>query len=64
MSKPHVHLTKRRNPSGKVCFTVRWLDVASGKYRSMACGSDREHALDVKMQKRKALREVCSTYST
>lgn len=57
MSKPKVHLTKRRNPSGKLCYTVRWFDFAAGKYRSKACGPDREHALEVKMQKRKAIWE-------
>lgn len=36
MIETAVHIAKRRNPSGKTCYTVRWLQ--DGHYRGHACG--------------------------
>ncbi len=55
MEKPKVHIVKRKNPSGRVCYTVRWLQ--DGKYHGRACGSDKESAMELRRQKIKALRE-------
>lgn len=55
IAKPRVHLIRRINPSGKRCYTVRWL--RDGKYHSRACGSDKERAQELKRQKKKALVE-------
>ena len=34
MIETAVHITKRRNPSGKICYTVRWFQ--DGRYRGHA----------------------------
>ncbi len=53
--KPHVFLKKRRNPSGKICYTVRW--DAGGKCYSRACGPDRRRAEEFKRRRVDALQQ-------
>ncbi len=50
MIETAVHITKRRNPSGKICYTVRWFQ--DGYYRGHACGPHKETAYEYRRQKR------------
>jgi integrase len=58
MIETAVHIAKRRNPSGKVCYTVRWFQ--DGHYRGHACGPHKETAYEYRRQKRWELKQGIS----
>ena len=55
MIETAVHIAKRRNPSGKICYTVRWFQ--DGHYRGHACGPHKETAYEYRRQKRWELKQ-------
>ena len=50
MIETAVHITKRRDPSGKVCYTVLW--VQDGHYRGHACDPHKATAYEYRRRKR------------
>ncbi len=58
MIETAVHITKRRNPSGKICYTVRWFQ--DGRYRGHACGPHKEVAYEYRRQKQWELKQGIS----
>ena len=53
-NKADVWISKRKSKRG-IVYSVRWIDIETGKWRSTVCGPERKHAKTVAATKRHEL---------